>query len=91
MTLEQFQIAPDAALAQMGLALSPLRAVLKDQPFINGRHPAFADYCVFGAFMWARNVSNVNLIAEDDPTHAWRERMLDLFDGLARKSPRATG
>ena len=89
-TLEQFQIAPDAARAQLNTALSPLRAVLKEQPFINGRHAAFADYCVFGAVMWARNVSSVSLIAEDDPTHAWRERMLDLFDGLARKSPRAT-
>ncbi len=90
MTLEKFQIAPDAALAQMTLALSPLRAVLKEQPYINGRHPAFADYCVFGGLMWARNVSSTKLIADDDPAYAWRERMLDLFGGLARKSARAT-
>ena len=70
-TLEQFQIAPDVARAQMTQALSPLRALLKEQPFINGRRPAFADYCVFGAFMWARNVSTIRLIADDDPTHAW--------------------
>jgi len=89
MTLEQFQIAPEAALAQLAAQLSPLRATLREQPFVNGRHAAFADYCVFGGFMWARNVSGVKLIAEDDPVHAWRERMLDLFGGLARKSPRA--
>ena len=91
MKLEQFQIAPEAAAAQLGVALSPVRALLKEQPFVNGRRPAFADYCLFGVFMWARGVSAVELIAADDPVHAWRERMLDLFDGLARKSPRAVG
>ncbi len=91
MKLEQFQIAPEAAAAQLGVALSPVRALLKEQPFVNGRRPAFADYCLFGVFMWARGVSAVELIAAEDPVHAWRERMLDLFDGLARKSPRAVG
>ena len=91
MKLEQFQIAPEAAAAQLGVALSPVRALLKEQPFVNGRRPAFADYCLVGVFMWARGVSAVELIAAEDPVHAWRERMLDLFDGLARKSPRAVG
>ncbi len=91
MALEKFQIAPDAALAQMTIAVSPLRALLKEQPFLNGRHPAWADYCLFGSFMWARNVSDVALLAPDDPVYAWREQMLDLFDGLARKSARAAG
>jgi hypothetical protein len=27
------------------------------------------------------------LLAEDDPVYAWRERLLDAFDGMARKSP----
>jgi glutathione S-transferase len=89
MPMEQFAVAPDVAAAQLSQGLSPLRALLKEQPFINGKHAAFADYCVFGAFMWARNASDAKLIAEDDPVYAWRERMLDLFDGLARKSPRA--
>jgi len=88
--LESFSTTPEAALASMSQAMSPLRAVLKEQPYVNGRHPAFADYCVFGAFMWARNTSPVKLVAEDDPVYAWRERMLDLYDGLARKSARAT-
>jgi len=36
--------------------------------------------------MWARNVSPFKLLAEDDPIHAWRERMLDLYDGEGRNS-----
>ncbi len=88
-TLEAARIAPDIALAQMTTALSPLRALLKEQPFINGAHPAFADYCAFGPFVWARNLSPVALVAQDDAVFAWRERMLDLFGGLARQAPRA--
>jgi glutathione S-transferase len=87
MTLEAFTATPEAALADMKSSTAPLRALLQSQSFINGDKPAFADYCVFGPFMWARNVSKVKLLEEDDTVYAWRERMLDLFDGLARKSP----
>ncbi len=68
-------------------SLAPLRATLAAQPFVCGESPAYADYICFGGLMWARCVSRFALIADDDPIHGWRERMLDLFDGLARKSP----
>ncbi len=68
-------------------ALDPLRALLGDQPFLGGAAPLYADYTVFGAFMWARGVSPFPLLAEDDPVHAWRARMLDRFDGLAARTP----
>ena len=86
-TLEAFAIDEDEARAQMRPALAPLRALLQEQPFVNGDAPAFADYCLFGGFMWVRGVSSKKILAEADPVHAWRERMLDLFDGLARKAP----
>jgi glutathione S-transferase len=89
MTLEAFTATPEAALAAMKTAVATLRGVVQGQSFVNGDEPAFADYAIFGTFMWARNVSNVKLLAEDDPVYAWRERMLDLFGGLARKSARA--
>jgi hypothetical protein len=41
---------------------------------------------VFGAFQWARVVSPFKLLMEDDPVYAWRERLLDAFDGMARTS-----
>jgi glutathione S-transferase len=88
-TLEAFIATPETSLAAMKGALNPLRALLGSQAFINGDKPAFADYCVFGFFMWTRNVSAVKLIAEDDPVHGWHERMLDLFGGMCRKSKRA--
>ena len=89
MPLEQVAIAPAAALDEMRSALAPLRALLAEQRFVNGEEAAFADFCVFGVFMWARNVSAVALVEVDDPVWAWRERMLDLHAGLARGSAQA--
>lgn len=63
--------------------LLPLRLTLKAQPFLGGAAPLYADYAVFGGFQWCRCISPFKLLAEDDPVHAWRGRMLGLFDGLA--------
>jgi glutathione S-transferase len=68
-------------------ALEPMRLTLKSQPYLGGKAPNYADYIVFGAFQWARVVSPFKLLAEDDPVYAWREKLLDAFDGMARNSP----
>jgi hypothetical protein len=31
--------------------------------------------------------SPFKLLEADDPVYAWREKLLDAFDGMARKSP----
>ena len=69
-------------------SLAPLRTTMMAQPFLGGDAPDYADYCVFGGFMWARSVSAFALLSSDDPVHAWRERMLDLHGGMARAAPR---
>ena len=69
--------------------LEPARRVLKDQPYLSGEQPAYADYALVGSFLWARVASPLNLLQPDDPIHAWRERMLDLFDGMGRKAKTA--
>jgi glutathione S-transferase len=68
-------------------ALDPMRLTLRTQAYLGGDRPNYADYIVFGAFQWARVVSPFKLLAEDDPVHAWREKLLDAFDGMARQSP----
>jgi len=80
-------VTPDEGRAAFNAELAPARETLKGQPFLNGDAPAFADYCLFGVFMWLRSVSAARVLDEDDAVHTWRERMLDLFDGLARKAP----
>jgi glutathione S-transferase len=68
-------------------SLAPLRKTLTAQPYLGGDEPLYADYAVFGAFQWARCVSPFQLLADDDPIRAWRDRLLDAFDGLGRNVP----
>lgn len=89
MPLEQVAADPDARLAEFRTVLTPFRQILADQPFLSGAAPAYADYCVFGMFMWAHCVSPVSLLEKGDPVEAWRERLMDAFDGLARQAPSA--
>ena len=86
MTLEQYGADPKAALAAFRGALDPVRPVLVQHPFVSGKGPGFADYILFGPFMWARAMSPIRLLEPDDPVYAWRERMLDLWGGYAREA-----
>ena len=54
------------------------------------KRQAYADYAVFGFFMWARCTSTLELLAADDPVAGWRERLLDAHGGLARQAPLAS-
>ncbi|MCQ4158449.1 glutathione S-transferase family protein [Roseomonas sp. GC11] len=87
MTLEQVTADREERVGAFRAALLPMRLVLKGQPFLGGATPDYADYAVFGNFQWARCVSAFALLEADDPVAAWRERMLDLFGGLARHVP----
>ncbi|MGJ4895077.1 glutathione S-transferase family protein [Bradyrhizobium oligotrophicum] len=86
-SLEEVMASRDQAVIGFRRSLEPLRQTLKTQAFIGGDAPDYADYIVFGGFQWARVVSPFRLLEENDSVHAWRERLLDAFDGLARKSP----
>lgn len=72
--------------------LDPVRATLRDQPFLCGAQPAYADHILFSLFQWARIVSAFPVLEPTDRLNGWREAMLDLFGGLARgEAPRAGG
>ncbi len=68
-------------------SLNPLRMTLRTQPFLGGTEPAYADYIVFGPLQWVRCTSRFSILEPGDPIAVWRERLLDRFDGLARKAP----
>jgi glutathione S-transferase len=57
---------------------------MRAQPFLSGTNPAYADYILFSLFQWARIVSPFEVLEPKDALAARRERMLDLFGGLAR-------
>jgi glutathione S-transferase len=77
----------EARLPAFRASLDPLRRTVERQDFLSGAAPAYADYIVFGAFQWARAISDFEVLAADDPIRNWRSRMLDLFGGLARRAP----
>lgn len=88
--LEDVQADRETRVETFRASLAPLRQVLKTQPFLAGEEPAYADYAVFGGFQWVRAISAFDPLAPDHAVHAWRERLLDRFGGLARAAPRAT-
>ena len=91
MPLTQVTAGREARLPEFRAALGPLRRTLTQQPFLGGAAPDYADYTVFGSFMWARIVSPLPLLAADDAVFAWRERLLDLHGGIARAVPAMEG
>lgn len=82
-TLEKAVEDPDGKIAAFRQVLQPVRLTLEKQPFLAGAAPRYADYILFGAFMWARGVSPQKLLERDDPLFAWRKRLLDAHGGVA--------
>jgi glutathione S-transferase len=85
--LEEVAAVRDEGVVHFRKSLDPLRLTLKTQPYLGGAAPNYADYIAFGGFQWARVVSPFKLLEANDAVYAWRERLLNAFDGLARKSP----
>jgi glutathione S-transferase len=88
-TLEEARTRVPQALERLQRALEPIQAALKRQAYVCGAAPAYADYILFSVFQWARIMSPQPVLQTSDPLHAWRERMLDLYDGYARNVPTA--
>jgi len=86
-TLEEVQAGREQRIEGFRNNLQPLRMTLKDAPFLGGEQPLYADYLVFGAFQWARSISSLRILADDDPLRPWLERCLALHGGLGRSVP----
>ncbi|MBV8055025.1 MAG: glutathione S-transferase family protein [Deltaproteobacteria bacterium] len=85
--LEALTTRRESYLSTLQQVLEPLRQTLAAQPYLAGDTPRYADFIVFGAFQWARSISNVRLLQASDPIDSWRQRLLDAFDGFARAAP----
>jgi len=85
--LEEVVASRDARVNDLKRVLEPLRSLLRKQDFIAGPSPLYADYAVFGNFLWAKCISSFKLLDKDDIIGQWRERMLDACGGLAKQSP----
>ena len=63
---------------------------MREQEFLSGSEPAYPDYVLMGTMMWSRTVSPAAFLERDDPLTGWVGRMLDRFDGFARRAAVAT-
>ena len=88
-TLENSHAARHQYRDSLDAALQPLEASLAEQSFISGSTAAYPDYILFGTLQWARLVSPLDLLSDAPRLQAWRERLLDRFDGLGRSVPAA--
>jgi glutathione S-transferase len=86
-TLEEMWAAREAGLKRLGATLEPLRALVKERPFLGGESPLYADYIAASPLQWARIVCAEPVLDPADPVAAWFERVLDLHGGLARAEP----
>jgi glutathione S-transferase len=66
--------------------LDPVRHTLRSQPFVCGAAPAYADYILFSIFQWGRMLTVFELLEPDDRLVEWRDRILDLHGGAARRA-----
>jgi glutathione S-transferase len=94
-SLEELGAEREQGITGFRRLLDPVRASLRSQPFLCGEAPAYADYILFSPFQWAMTVSEFDPLELDDGLRPWRERMLDLYDGMARREaarrPEAAG
>ena len=88
-TLEEARGKRQEFASRLARQLEPMQAALKRQPFVCGAAPAYGDYILFSVLQWARIASPQDIFNTSDPVYGWRERMLDLYDGFARKTPTA--
>ncbi len=84
-TLEQLSLTPGLK-ERAEAALKVLSAPLVRHKFLGGDKPNLCDYIVFSPFMWQRVTTSESLYELPQAVGAWQERMLDLFDGYARKA-----
>ncbi len=87
-TLEAVQAGRETRVEAFRESLLPVRLVLRQQPWLGGAAPSYADCIVAGTLMWPRCSSRFAVLAEDDPIAAWFERMLELYGGLGRAAVR---
>ena len=82
-TLEEVVANRQDRLPRLQKLLTPLRSTLSKQEYLSGKTPGFSDYIVFGALQWARCISDFSLLNADDIIYRWRDKILNMHDGLA--------
>lgn len=85
-TLETLRANRDKDFVEFNRAIAPLDQLLREQPYVAGTAPAYVDYIVFGTLQMPRRLGEIEAVADEHAgIRRWRERMRELFGGLADK------
>lgn len=76
-TIEELAKRRPDAITTFQSVLAPLYATLKEQKFIAGEAPGYADHIVFGALQWGRLMSSTPLV--EAPLAVWMRAVLDTY------------
>jgi glutathione S-transferase len=82
-TLEQVQAGREERLGKVPPKLEPLRALLRETPWLGGDLPSYTDYRALAVFLFMAAVATTPVLTDDDPLREWIDRGFDLY-GLGR-------
>lgn len=74
--LEQVQGDRQEKVVAFRARLAPLRVLLKQQSWLGGEGPSYADFCAVSGLQWAAMASEFALLEADDPVQEWRRRVV---------------
>lgn len=84
-TLEEAAAGREERLGAFSKSLMPARMRLAGADYLGGDQPNYMDHILVSYFQWARAVSTLQIIGEDDKLWPWLQRMLDQYDGILRQ------
>jgi len=82
-TLEEIQAGREERLGKVPPKLEPLRALLRDTPWLGGDEPNYTDFRALAVFLFMAAVATTPVLTDDDPLRDWIDRGFDLY-GLGR-------
>jgi glutathione S-transferase len=81
MTIEALGAQRSEHVPVLTAVLAPLNQTLKDQTFLAGAAPLYADHIAFGSLQWANKTSSTPLWEPDGPIALWMQAVLDYYGG----------
>jgi glutathione S-transferase len=82
--LEEVSAGREDRLPQVPPTLEPFRQLMRQNKWLGGEQPNYADFRALSVFLWTASVAGTPPLTEDDPLRDWLDRGFDLYGGLGR-------
>jgi glutathione S-transferase len=79
-SLEALHLTRGDGLTDFQVSLYPARQAIKENPYLGGDSPTYADFTLHSVFRWSRLTSEFELLRSDDRLHSWIRRMDDWLE-----------